>query len=530
MREQQRAMPIGWHLGIGAIALGLLIAPAPGVAKEKILRIVNSVGRTLDPHVARAQAGAFIQLNMYDNLYRYQANPPKQIPWLAKSHTRSNDGLTWEITIRDDVKFHDGSPLTAADVAYSFRRALALKKSVSSVFRLVLKPNKVTAPEKYKVKFVLDKPYAPFFSALPLISIVNPRVIKAHEAGGDWGKKWLSVSEAGSGAYKLVPGSFKSQRAIDLTYYPEHFKGWHDNPIKRVKLSYTREISTQVLSMMKGTSDTTDPRLPEEQARQLEKAKHAVIHRDPTMRLFLLTINNQSPPLDNVHVRRAISYAFNYDGYIKHVMKGVPKRSRLPIPNGLWGAPADVKGYRYDLDKARAELELAKKQGVDLSREIKFMTITGAEATVQAALLLQSDLRKIGIKLTLGSAPFYNMIGLARKKETSPDIWGHWVSTYFVDPDNWIGQMYHSDFHGTWKGSAWYKNPKVDGILAKARSTFDRGERDKLYKQAARVVVDDAAAVWIYDAVQIRGLSPRVKGYVFSPVGSGGELRTWSLE
>ena len=70
----------------------------------------------------------------------------------------------------------------------------------------------------------------------------------------------------------------------------------------------------------------------------------------------------------------------------------------------------------------------------------------------------------------------------------------------------------------------------ADGILAKARSTFDRGERDKLYKQAVRIVVDDAAAVWIYDAVQIRGMSPRVKGYVFSPVGSGGELRTWSLE
>jgi len=512
------------------VAIALLVVAGPGFAQDKVLNFNNSIGRTLDPHVARSVAGNLVTLNLYDNLYRYKGNPPKQVPWLAKSHTASSDGLTWEVTLRDDIKFHDGSPMTAADVVYSFQRALALRKSVSAAFHKILKPSNVTATEKFKVKFVLNAPYAPFFAVLPLIAVVNPRVIKQHESKGDWGQKWLSQADAGSGAFKMVPGSFKSQRKIVWQWFPDHFKGWHANPIKRVNVSYSSEISTQVLSLLKGTSDSSDPRLPEEQAQRLEKSGRVVVHRDPTMRLFMFTLNNGKPPFNNVHMRRAVSYAFNYKGFIEQMMKGVPKRSRLPVPHGLWGFPDDVKGYDYDLAKAKAELELAKKDGVDLSQEIQFKAIANNITTGNAAQLLQGDLRKLGLKMTITAAPFYNIIGLTKKTETSPDIWPHWVSTYFVDPENWVGQMYHSDFNGTWKGSNWYKNPKVDSLLAKARSIPDKAERDRLYKQVTRIVVDEAADVWIFDAVQIRALSKRVQGYDFSPVGSGSELRNMSLK
>jgi len=511
---------------VAVCAMVLMAGPGIVAAQDKILNFVNSLGRTLDPHVAQALAGSFIQLNAYDNLYRYQGNPPKMEPWLARSHTVSADGLTWEISLRENVKFHDGSDLTAEDVVYSFRRALALKQAVASVFQLVLKPENVTAPARFKVSFVLNKPYAPFFSALPLISVVNPRLIKQHEEKGDWGKKWLATNEAGSGAYKIVPGSFVSQSALELAYFPDHFKGWQPNSAKRVKVTYTEEKTTQVMALMKGSADSSDPRLPPDTTERLEKSGKVTVHRDSTMRLFLFTMNNQKPPLNNVHVRRAISYAFNYGGFIGQIMHNVPKRNPVPLPLGMWGYPQDVKGYSYDLAKAKAELELAKKDGVDLSRELSFMAITAADETVQAGQLLQSDLRKLGIKLKIGSAPFYNLVGLTKTKEATPDIWAHWVSTYFVDPENWVGQMYHSSYHGTWKGSAWYRNPEVETLLESARTITDQSRRDVLYKNAIRKIVDDAAAVWIYDAVQLRATSNRITGYRFSPVGSGGELQS----
>ena len=113
--------------------------------------------------------------------------------------------------------------------------------------------------------------------------------------------------------------------------------------------------------------------------------------------------------------------------------------------------------------------------------------------------------------------------------DTTPDMWVHWVSTYFVDPENWIGQMYDSQFHGTWKASSWYKNDKVDQLLREARSSTDQSKRQALYEEASRIVVAEAADIWIYNTVQIRGISARVSGYKFSPVGSGAEFRHMSI-
>ncbi len=80
----------------------------------------------LDPHQVYDVPMQSMMLNAYDNLYRYEDNPPKIVPWLAESHTVSEDGLIWEFKLRPGLKFHDGSPVTAEDVVYSFRRVLEL--------------------------------------------------------------------------------------------------------------------------------------------------------------------------------------------------------------------------------------------------------------------------------------------------------------------------------------------------------------------------------------------------------------------
>lgn len=108
-------------------------------------------------------------------------------------------------------------------------------------------------------------------------------------------------------------------------------------------------------------------------------------------------------------------------------------------------------------------------------------------------------------------------------------MWVHWVSSYFIDPENWIGQMYDSQFHGTWKASCWYKNDKVDALLREARRLDDQNKRRALYEEASRLVVADAADIWIYNAIELRGLSNRLRGFQFSPIGSGADFRTMSL-
>jgi peptide/nickel transport system substrate-binding protein len=121
------------------------------------------------------------------------------------------------------------------------------------------------------------------------------------------------------------------------------------------------------------------------------------------------------------------------------------------------------------------------------------------------------------------------LVSSTSKPETTPDMWVHWVSTYFVDPENWIGQMYDSQFHGTWKASCWYKNEKVDKLLQEARRLADQDKRKALYEEASRIVVSEAADIWIYNTIELRGLSNRVKGFSFTPIGSGADFRILSL-
>jgi peptide/nickel transport system substrate-binding protein len=121
-------------------------------------------------------------------------------PWLAESHTVSPNGLIWDFKLRAGVKFHDGSELTADDVVYSFRRILAVGKAPSAPFLPILKPDSVTTPDRYSVRFQLDRTHGPFFATIPMV-FINPRAVKQHEKDGDW-ERAGSLNEAGSGAYR----------------------------------------------------------------------------------------------------------------------------------------------------------------------------------------------------------------------------------------------------------------------------------------------------------------------------------------
>jgi peptide/nickel transport system substrate-binding protein len=94
--------------------------------------------------------------------------------------------LIREFKLRQGVKFHDGSEVTAEDVVYSVQRLLGVNRAPAAPFKPILKPESVTAPEKYTVRFTLAKPFGPFFGMIPMLAIINPRIVKPHEENGDW--------------------------------------------------------------------------------------------------------------------------------------------------------------------------------------------------------------------------------------------------------------------------------------------------------------------------------------------------------
>ena len=511
---------------VASASLAALPAGAQN-AKPGVLVSGDNLPANVDPHQVFDVPMQMYSLNVYDNLYRYQGNPPKLEPWLASGHTVSADGLTWEFKLRPGVKFHDGSEMTADDVVWSFRRVLAVGKAPAGAFRPVLKPENVTAPDKATVKFVLDRAYAPFLAAIPIVMVVNPRTVEPKAEAGDWGQKWLASNAAGSGAYIFDPATYRPLERADLKRNEAHFMGWADNPKapQEYRVLPTRETSTRVLGLLQGSLDMTDSYLPTDQVERIEKNKGTRVEKHTSMRIFIIRMNNKKPPFDNVNARRCFAHAFNYDGFIKEILKGYAVRNPAPMPNNLWGYPADVKGYDFDLKKAKELCDKAKAEGAPVNRGVQLHIQTQLEQTNQAAQLLQSDLAQIGVNIKIVGDTWANITTNTAKAETTPDMWVHWISTYFVDPENWIGQAYDSQFHGTWKASAWYQNAKVDELLRKARVTVAEAERKPLYEEATRLVVADSPDIWVYNTVEIRGVTDRLQGFRFSPVGSGGEIR-----
>jgi peptide/nickel transport system substrate-binding protein len=253
------------------------------------------------------------------------------------------------------------------------------------------------------------------------------------------------------------------------------------------------------------------------------------VEQNIVMRTFLLRMQNQRPPFDNINVRKAFAHAFNYEGFIKDILAGYAQRDPTPLPNTLWGFPKDAKGYDYDMKLAKDYITKAIAEGAPVKRPIELHVQSENDQSVQAAQMFQSDLADIGINLKVVPDTWANMTANVVHPETCPDMWVHWVSAYFVDPENWVGQMYDSQFHGTWKASSYYKNDKVDALLRQARSTTGQADRAPLYEEATKQIMADCADIWIYNSMQLQGLNNRVKGRRFCTVGQGCEMRWISI-
>src|SRR5204862_7811491 len=138
--------------------------------------------------------------------------------------------------------------------------------------------------------------------------------------------------------------------------------------------------------------------------------------------------------------RPARSHAFDYAGCNKDILGGAVERNPVPIPNNLWGVPKDVKGYSYDVEKAKQELARAKAK---VDRPLTVGYLTGFSQTEQAASVMANGLRKVGLDTKLTSELWPNMVERMKKPETSPDLVVYWISTYYADPHHWIREMFH---------------------------------------------------------------------------------------
>ncbi|MFT4190811.1 MAG: ABC transporter substrate-binding protein [Comamonas sp.] len=492
------------------IAMAMAVASTPvfsAVPKDVLVIGKAADPQTLDPAVTIDNNDWTVTYPAYQRLVQYKTENGKGSTDvegdLAQSWQASDDGRIWTFTLRQDAAFDDGTAVDAEAVKLSFERLMRIKQGPSEAFPSGLK---VEVVDPVTVRFTLSEPFAPFLFTLANdgASIINPTILKAHAA--DDARGYLAEHTAGSGAFMLQ----RWQKGQQLVLVPNpHYKG--EKPaFKRVSVKIISESAARRLQLAKGDLDIADS-LPVDQFAALKKEGSVAVYDYPALRVTYLYLNNSRAPLNQAALRRAVSWATDYNGLVSGILGGNGKQMRGPIPEGMWGYDANAMQYRFDLDKAKAALAQTEKPA-----SLSFLYSDNDPNWEPIALSTQANLKALGIEVKLEKLANATMRERVGKGDYDIAI-GNW-SPDFADPYMFMNYWFASDKKGLPGNRSFYTNPQVDALLRKAVSTTVQAERTKNYQAAQKTVIDDAAYVYLFQKNYQIAINKEVKGFVFNPM------------
>ncbi len=492
-----------------ALALGAATAPARA---ERLLTLDQSAPGEIDPAKGSDYSGTILATNLYDTLVYPKKGAPGVEPLLADSWTQ--DGLTYTFKLHPGVTFHSGNPLTADDVVFSLTRLLALGQGASSLLQDRIA--KVEAIDPTTVRFTLKEPFAPFLAALVRLSVVDAKTVMAHKADGpngdfgDYGAAYLSNADAGSGAYTVTSQNPVSE--TDMAKFPGYFRGFAANAPDKVRMRYGIEASTVRALMSRGEQDIADPWLPPEVVRALAAVKGLKLLSESGATGEYIKMNTARPPLDDVHCRIALTYAFDYDTSLKILKingdfaQGTPINGA--IPSGLIGYD-DAPAFKQDMSKAQAELKQCKHDPKQSPIDVSW--IAEVPARERIALLMQASFQKLGFPVKITRVPWALLTDQVTKPDTAPHLVEIAVSAMTPDADSLLYNMYSSKVPATWMSAEHLKDDKVDTLLDQGRAEADPAKREAIYKALNARLRELAPTIFAYQATDVAATRDAVK-------------------
>jgi len=489
--------------GLLTLLLALGAAAAAATPPDTLVLGKAADPQNLDPAITMDNNDWTISYPSYQRLIRYKKETTNIEGELASKWTISKDGLTYTFKLKGGQKFDDGSAVDANAVKFSFERLMKLAQGPSEPFPSDLK---VAVVDPLTVQFTMGKvcPYFIYCLANDGGAIINPKVME-HAQNGDDAKAWLAGHTAGSGAFRLT--SWTKGQTLVLEQNPNY--GGKKPVLKKMVVKIIGEAASRRLQLESGDLDIVES-LPVDQFAEVAKKPDLRVAQNPSLLVTYLYLNCSKPPLNDPEVRQAISYAVDYKGIIDNIMKGQAKQMRGPIAEGMWAH--DPNAMQYSTDMAKAKALLAKHNVKNLS----FLYSTRDPNWEPIALSTQAQLAQLGINVKLENIANATMRERLNKADFEISI-GNW-SPDFADPFMFMNYWFDTEKHGLAGNRSFYSNPEVDKLVREAASLTDQKQRTKLYQQAQKIVINDAAYVYLYQKNSQVALRKVVQGFVFNPM------------
>jgi peptide/nickel transport system substrate-binding protein len=473
-------------LATGA-ALALLMGTSALAQNVVTMNTVQIFG-SIDPAKISDYTDYMASVNLYDGLITVDASG-NLVPELAESWVVADDASSVTFTLRADARFADGTPVTAADVVYSFERLLRINQGPANLYAGVVESGNVVAVDERTVTFTLSRTFSPFMATVPALRIVNSALVQAN-AGDDDGQTFLAANTAGAGPYLLHSWDRGSRMIVRRN--PDYYRGWHEGAIDEIRWIVTNDEATvRALAASGELTMTSQFQSPETYAALVAMGRFQLVSQ-PTATAFYLKLNSQVAPTDDVHIRRAIAYAVDYETIREVIFPGEPMSTVLPEAFADFHA-GDVEAPRFDLAAAAAEVAQSRYAGQQIPINLGY--VAGATFQEEITLLLQSALEPLGFVITQEPNPWNRITELAGSVESTPPVNQIFFGPTYPSPDSMFFTQYHSEAAGTWASMEWLQDPEIDALIDAARATGDVAEQAELYKEVQRRLADQMVSV-----------------------------------
>jgi len=490
-------------LACAAFSLALSLGASPAAsAQKKVIFTAGADAQSLDPSLhPTGTYDALVHVDLYDTLV-FQTPDGKIEPNLATSW-KFKDDTTLVFTLRKGVRYHDGTPFKAEDVKFNFERVINNKAARWAGYIRMIKSVKVLDDQTVEIK--LKNPYGPILAnlAIPVAAMASPAAVKKH--GKDFRRR-----PVGTG-----PFIFKKWEPGEYMQFEANPNYWGGRPaIDQLEFRVIPEDTTRVLQLRAGQSHLA-MYLPPAQMQEVEKDPKLDLVSAPLFRVVYIGMNNLIKPFDNPLVRRAMNYAIDTQVIVDKLMMKTGKHLRGPFGPATWGYDPEFEkmGYSYDPEKAK---RLLREAGFPSGFETDLWHPTGKyTADKIAAEAIQAQLAKVGVKAKLRTGDWGLVAPTIRNGKAPVYFYGWGVMS--GDADMAMYFKFHSSMWGAQGNYDRYKNPVVDKLLEQARSTVDAGKRKALYKEAVKVVIQDAPWVFLKQEVMLVGKSKKLHGVILHP-------------